>query len=272
MGETTLSYLHNRRAQVQLDGLKSKKVLLRHGVPQGGVLSSILFLVFINDLVAELPHRIKVAMYADDLVMWCIEESAIVATKIMQRAIDALISWTNQWFFIINTEKCSTTLFTLSTVQKADIIKINGESMKEDKQHTYLGVTFHDRLTWKQHINKAATKARRKLAILRKLSGTTWGATGKILSKVYQQAIGSYLEYGSAAWCPASNMGHDGSNEIYPNSGNGKKENSNTERVKRYKGLLVWIQADKFLCMPNHPMKDRFRNLAMGRLKGAASK
>jgi hypothetical protein len=31
------------------------------------------------------------------------------------------------------------------------------------------------------------------------------GATGKILGKVYQQAIRLHLEYGSAAWCPASN-------------------------------------------------------------------
>lgn len=69
-------YLHNRRARIQIDGLKSKKVLLRHGVPQGGVLSPTLFLVYINDLIAKLPHGIKVAMYADDLVMWCTEEYA----------------------------------------------------------------------------------------------------------------------------------------------------------------------------------------------------
>jgi hypothetical protein len=45
--------------------------------------------------------------------------------------------------------------------------------MKEDKQPTYLAVTYDDIFTWKQHIYKAATKTRRKLAILKKLSGTT---------------------------------------------------------------------------------------------------
>ncbi|BFZ13185.1 hypothetical protein BsWGS_16224 [Bradybaena similaris] len=198
------AYLYNRRARVQVDGIKSKKVLLRHGVPQGGVVSPTLFLIYINDLIAELPHGMKVAMYADDLVIWCTNDQATVATKMLQRAVDALNVWANKWCVNINIDKCSTTFFTLSTKQKAGNIKINGIPLREDKQSTHLGVTFDDRLTWKEHINKATAKARRKLAILRKLSGTTWGASGKILNSVYQQSIQPHLEYGPTAWCMAS--------------------------------------------------------------------
>ena len=38
------SYTHNRRARVVIDNNRSKKILLRHGVPQGGVLSPTLFI------------------------------------------------------------------------------------------------------------------------------------------------------------------------------------------------------------------------------------
>ena len=41
---------------------------------------------------------------------------------------------------------------------------------------TYLRVTFDKRQTWRYHINCAQAKARRKLALLRKLVGTQWGA------------------------------------------------------------------------------------------------
>ena len=33
------SHTHNRRARLVIDNKRSKKIILRHGVPQGGILS-----------------------------------------------------------------------------------------------------------------------------------------------------------------------------------------------------------------------------------------
>ena len=193
-------YLYNRRARVSVDRIHSKKILPRHGVPQGGVLSPTLFLLLINDLVSELPKGVKAALYADDLVIWCKEEYATTATYRMQLAADKLNSWTEKWCVAVNKDKSSTTLFTLSPKQKACTITLGGTPLKEEDEATYLGVTFDKMQTWKQHIAKAEGKARRKMAILRKLAGTTWGASEKVLETVNQGTVGPHLEYSSTAW------------------------------------------------------------------------
>jgi hypothetical protein len=40
-----------------------------------------------------------------------------------------------------------------------------------------------------------------------------------------------------------------------------------TQALSERRDTKILIQAEKFLCMPNHPKNERFRNLVMGRLK-----
>ena len=179
------SYLHNRRARVTVDNTKTKKVLLRHGVPQGGVLSPTLFLIFINDLLKQLPGAVKCAMYADDLVLWCKEEHATTAQLRLQEAANILSNWTQDWCVKINKTKSFTTLFTLSTKTKHIKIMLEDVELQHTDSTTYLGVTFDKRQTWIYHINGAQAKARRKLALLRKLIGTQWGVAETVKELQY---------------------------------------------------------------------------------------
>ena len=110
------------------------------------------YLLFIDDLLAELSKGIKAALYADDLVMWCVEEYATTATYRMQQAADELASWADHWCVSINKEKSSTTLFALSNKQKAGTIKVGETRLKMNEKLTYLGVTYDKRQTWKSHI------------------------------------------------------------------------------------------------------------------------
>ena len=54
-----LSDFFNRTARVKVDGTISRQVKLREGVPQGGVVSPTLFLVYINDIMTTVPRHVK---------------------------------------------------------------------------------------------------------------------------------------------------------------------------------------------------------------------
>ena len=69
----TKSYLYNRRARVLVDEQCGRKVLLKQDVSQGGVLPLTLSILYMNDLIPELPKGVHTAIYADDLVLWCTE-------------------------------------------------------------------------------------------------------------------------------------------------------------------------------------------------------
>ena len=64
-------------------------------------------------------------------------------------------------------------------------IMLNDTELKHTDSATYLGITFDKRTTWKTHISKTELKARRKLALLRKLAVTQWGAAETVLKNVY---------------------------------------------------------------------------------------
>ena len=121
-------YLTNRKAQVHLNGTYSRKKTLKEGVPQGGVLSPTLFLVFINNIVRDMPHKVLGAIYADGLVLWCSEEHLTTANYRLQQVLIILEGWIKQWLVRINPRKTIFTIFSLSTKKQKANLHIYGQS------------------------------------------------------------------------------------------------------------------------------------------------
>ena len=64
----TSSFLSNRRLRVVLDGKSSQEYPVNAGVPQGSILGTTLFLVYISDLPDDVICDI--AIYADDTTLY----------------------------------------------------------------------------------------------------------------------------------------------------------------------------------------------------------
>ncbi|GFR86745.1 RNA-directed DNA polymerase from mobile element jockey [Elysia marginata] len=127
---------------------------MKHGVPQGGILSPTLFSIFMNDCQTILPKGVYGAIYADDMAIWTTEEYIGTAQARLQLALEALRMWTEKWLMKINPEKTTYTTFTLSTKSQTVHLKIGEHQLREEPSPTYLGVTFDKRLTRKAQTDK----------------------------------------------------------------------------------------------------------------------
>ncbi|KAK7108830.1 hypothetical protein V1264_016494 [Littorina saxatilis] len=125
----------------------------------------------------------------------------------MQEALKVLEDWTKKWLVNINTRKTTYTIFSLSPKELK--VKLCGQTLQADNTPTYLGVTFDRRLTWKQQTEKVEARAKLRLALMKKLTGTTWGADAAILKKMYVGSVRPVLEYGVTAWGTATKSNFD---------------------------------------------------------------
>ena len=134
--------MHNRKEKVQIKQHLSQKRTLRQGVPQGGMLSPTLFLIFILDILHLMPKNIQGAIYAVDLALWCSEEYITTANYRLQQALQVIESWAQSWQVKVNEKKTTFIIFSLSNQKHSVHVKLNGQTLHQEDTPTHLDVTL----------------------------------------------------------------------------------------------------------------------------------
>ena len=128
MNDWFMSYLSNRQQFVSVLGFKSKKLLINHGVPQGSVLGSLLFLIYINDLNQSIKFS-NVYHFADDTNLLNINKSIQVVQSQLNYDLKCCCLWLLANKISLNTSKTELIIFKkpLQNIPMDIKIKINGK-------------------------------------------------------------------------------------------------------------------------------------------------
>lgn len=160
-----LSYLSNRKQFVCLYGEKSECIIPNSSVPQGSILSPLLFALFINDL-PDLIHT-KILLYADDLKLFTKINNINDAHK-LQIDINAISNWCERNDIRLNKEECYVVTFTKK--QEATQIvynySINNVAIKKISLIRDLGVIFDSKLTFEAHYQHIINSSFRMLGFI----------------------------------------------------------------------------------------------------------
>ena len=190
------SYLRDRIVKVRVGTSYSESRRLRQGLPQGAVLSPLLFNVMLHDLPSD-PH-VTVVTYADDITLLCAGNSVCEARHHLQRFLDTLTQWLSKWHFSINAAKSSYQVYSRRRYIPFVSLRLSGHLLSRVSEQRVLGIIFDaPRLTLSPHIHHVRAVCLRRLNVLRALSGIRWGSSQDLLRRVYVAFIRSKMLYGS---------------------------------------------------------------------------
>lgn len=153
------SFLTNRSFKVKVNGVLSETKNIPAGVPQGAVLSPVLFNIFMSDLPTT--HNCNIAQYADDIALLNTNIRAASIKKSLQAAVKCFSKYLKHWKLKLNPSKTEAVFFTrrraVRAFPKANII-VEGHSVTWGTHAKYLGAILDQKLTLKKHVDHVIEK------------------------------------------------------------------------------------------------------------------
>jgi hypothetical protein len=176
---------------------------MRAGVAQGGLISPVLFSLYINDIPVPSRH-VELALYAEDTaVMATYQKPALLVTYLESYLADLEI-WLRKWRIAINVSKSMAMLFTRGQIQAPRRVAFFGEPIVWVDTSRYLRVTLDKRLTWATHIDQVRKKASQRLGVLGPLLNRRSGLSYSKGVLLYRQLIRPMMDYACPVWISAA--------------------------------------------------------------------
>ena len=146
------SFLTQRSQRVKIGNAISSSRSVSTGVPQGGVLSPLVFVLFVADLEEWLEHS-SAPTYADDTTTgthgWSVQETL----KLMEIDAENVLRFMASNGLVANSNKTAFLLLNSKNTDYELKVKIGTDQVKRESSALLLGIKFQDDLTWKCQVH-----------------------------------------------------------------------------------------------------------------------
>ena len=224
---TLTDFLQDRRGCVKLDGLLSEWQPDIIGVPQGGGLSPLIFLIYLDQLsIVESIHGVKISIFSDDLTVFTTPTAAAAPHDALQEALLFVQWYTDQHGVIINHSKTAYKIFSkhkadnarrsapiplyLSGALKDLLLRRTGRDTTVPsadiflalvtKAVRYLGFWLDDQLTFNEHVDKLCAAVDAAYYTIARNMRTLWHIRADIIWNLLNACVLSHYDYSAVLW------------------------------------------------------------------------
>ena len=184
-------FLVGRLIQVNVNSFLSNQIHPKAGVPQGSVLSPLVFLIYVNDLPPPHHHHNSLSQFADDTAQWAFSRKVRTAAALLKQDLLKLAMWCAKWRIKLNPEKTKVIIFSRSILARKSEpnLKLYGETLKIYPQVRFLGITFDSKLTFQPHFEDILERCNNRYYRLRLLVNKKWGPSPATQIQIYKQCV-----------------------------------------------------------------------------------
>ncbi|GFU64676.1 probable RNA-directed DNA polymerase from transposon BS [Trichonephila clavipes] len=199
-------FLCDRSVRVIYNNCLSDPFAIRQGVPQGSVLSPVLFSFYITGIEKVLAKHCEVGIFADDIIAGSSGSDVGENELKLNHAMEEAHTFEEMHKLIFNASKSLTTCFSTNRhlFNYQPKISIKGIQLCYVKNAKYLGYTLDQEITNNKHIESQVINARKRLNVLKFISGRDWGAEASTLRTTFISLIRPVLEFGIPIYSCAS--------------------------------------------------------------------
>ena len=168
-------------------------------MPQGSILGPLFFLVYINDLTADLKCSAK--LFADDTSLFTVVRDPNAAANDMNHDLELIGQWAHDWKMSFNPDPQKQAVELLLSKKRTGIdhpvVLFNDIPVKKVEEHKHLGLILDTKLSFSAHIKAAISKTRKGIGLLKYLSKYLPRHT---LNELYKLYVRPHLDYGDVIY------------------------------------------------------------------------
>lgn len=186
---------HERHIYTELDDTMR---LTHKGVPQGGVLSPILYTLYVAAITRDIKKSAFVSQFADDIAVYVKCASIDRGKRILQNAINKIKVNLLELGLELSPGKTSFIHFNNRNILPGSTeIQIDNHSIQSIASTRFLGIIFDFDMSFKTQIATVKKKCFKAMNIIKYLCGTWWGSCPLTLINLYKSYIRPIADYGS---------------------------------------------------------------------------